>query len=90
MDAQFRTVKIKHGIAIHQFPAKSIISADSIDFLPCIVGHIDNLMENFLSMKCQVAAADVETGHEEITARRRLRQVDDLPHVACMHAGTGQ
>ncbi len=44
-------------------------------------------MEHLPPPQCQIAAGDVQAGHEQVAAGGGLGQVDDLPHIARMHVG---
>ena len=41
---------------------------DGIDFFPCILCHFDYFLKHLLSSLCQISAADIQTGHQQIAA----------------------
>lgn len=90
MDAEFCCIKIKHGVAVAELFAKGVIAAHGVDFLPRILGHICHLVEHLAAAQGQVAAGDIQAGHQQIAAGGRLCQVDDLPHIASVDVGAGQ
>ena len=61
--------------------AKRVVAADGVDLLAGVFCHIGDLMEHFAAAQCQIPAGDVQAGHEQIAARGRLGEVDDLPHI---------
>ena len=82
MDTELRGIEIEDGISVAELLAEGIVAADGIDLLTGVLGHIRHLMEDMPAAQGEVPAGDVEARHEEIAARSRLCEVDDLTHVA--------
>ena len=90
MDAELCRIEIEHGVAVAEFFAKRVVAADGVDLLAGVFCHIGDLMEHFAAAQCQIAAGDVQTGHEQIAARGRLGEVDDLPHITGVDIGADE
>ena len=90
MDAELGGVKVKDGVAVAQFFAKGIVPAHGVDLLARVLGHIGHLVEHLPPAQRQVAAGNIQAGHQQVTAGGRLRQVDDLPHIPGVDVGAGQ
>ena len=90
MDAELGGVEIKDGIAVAQFLAKGVVAAYGVDFLAGVLGNVRHLMEHLPSPQRQIAAGDIQTGHQQVAAGGGLGQVDDLTHIALVHVGANE
>ena len=90
MYAQFCCVKVKDRIAVAKFLAKGVVPAHGVDLLPRVFCHIRHLMEHLPPAQRQVAPGNIQAGHQQVAAGGRLRQVDDLPHIAGVDVGSDQ
>ena len=90
MDAELGSVEVKDGIAVAQLLAEGVVAAHGVDLLAGILGNIRHLMEHLPSPQRQIAAGDIQTGHQQVAAGGSLGQVDDLTHIALMHIGADE
>ena len=90
MNAELCRIKVKNRISVDKLLAERIISANGIDFFPCVFCHICNLMENFSAAQSKIPAGNIQAGHEQITAGGRLRQVNNLAHISRMYIWADQ
>ena len=90
VDAELGGVKVKDGVAVAQLLAKGVVAAHGVDLLPGVLGHIGHLMEHLPPPQREVAAGDVQAGHEQVAAGGGLGQVDDLPHIARVDVGADE
>ena len=81
MDAELRAVKVEHGVAVHDLPAKGVVAAHGVDLLPGVFGHVRHLVEHRAAAQGEVPPADVQAGEQQVAARGGLGEVDDLAHV---------
>ena len=87
---QLGRVKVEHRVAVAQLSAERVVPADGVDLLARVLRHVRHLVEHLPPPQRQVAPRDVQAAHQQIAARRGLRQVDDLPHIARVYVGAGQ
>ena len=85
-DGEFRDVEVVDGVAVHEFLAIGVVVADGVDLVARVFDEADDFVENLAAVQREVAAADVEAGHEKVGAARRLRDVDDLVDIAGIDA----
>ena len=90
MDAELGGVKVKNRIAVAQLLAKGVVTAYGVDLLAGVLGNVCHLMEHLPSPQRQIAAGDIQTGHQQVAAGGSLGQVDDLAHIARVHVGTDE
>ena len=90
VDAEFCRIKVKNGVSVAKLLAEGIVPAHGVDLLAGVLGHIGHLMEHLPPAQCEIAAGNIKARHQQVTAGRRLGQVDDLPHIARVDIGTGQ
>ena len=90
VDAELGGVKVKDGVAVAQLLAKGVVAAHGVDLLTGILGHVCHLVEHLPPPQCQIAAGDVQAGHEQVAAGGRLGQVDDLAHIAGVDVGADE
>ena len=82
MDAELGGVEVEDRVAVAQLLAEGVVAAHRVDLLAGILGHVGHLVEDLPPPLGQIAAGDVQAGHQQIAARGGLGQVDDLPHIA--------
>ena len=90
VDAELGGVEVEDRVAVAQLLAEGVVAAHRVDLLAGILGDVGHLVEDLPPPLGQIAAGDVQTGHEQVAAGGGLGQVDDLPHIARVHIGADE
>ena len=90
VDAELGGVEVEDGVAVDKLPAEGVVPAHGVDLLPGVLRHGAHLAKDLPAAEGQVAAADIQAGHQQIAARGGLSQVDDLPHMPLVDAGADE
>lgn len=72
VDRQLGGVKVVDTVAVAQLARESIVAADGVDLVACILCQLADARKGFLAAQGQIAARDIQAGQEQVGAARCL------------------
>ena len=81
VDDELGLVKIGDRLAVDELRTDGVIAADTVDLFSGVLGHLDDFVEQFFSVKSKSFTGKIEARKEKVRTGSRLCQVDDLADI---------